>query len=88
MNPVSYKQAIAAIEFAARSIDMARNELAILWSEEINKTMASAGVDLNAENMRMYELKRKLEHLAMLVDAADPATSIEVAEITNRGAIE
>lgn len=79
--PVSYKPAIEAIEFAARALQVARAEMAILWSEEIDEAMKSAGIDLNSENARLYELKRRLEHLANLVVAYDPATSIEIAEI-------
>lgn len=84
MTPTSYKSAIDAIEFAARALQFARNQLAVLWSEDIDRAMRAAGVDLNSENARLYELKRRIEHLANLVDAADPATSIEIAEIKDR----
>lgn len=79
----SYGPAIDSIEFAARAVDFARCELERLYHPEANRWQEIAGIDLQTENTRLYGLKRRLEHLANLVDAADLATSIEIAEITD-----
>jgi len=78
----TYKPAIDTIEFAARAIESARHELEILARDDAIGWMESVAQELNCENTRLYGFKRYLEHLANLADAANPATSIEIAEIT------